>query len=58
MDAIIINWIVYNIIIKNQILAKQGTDSKFEANLKVLVPKSKQSLILIYPICVHMNAES
>ena len=36
----------------NQILAKQGADSKFEAkaNLKVLFLK--------YQICVHANAKS
>ena len=34
-----------------------GTDSKFEAkaNLKALVPKSKQSLVLMYEICVRTS---
>ena len=40
---------IKSLVNKFQISEKQGTDSKFEAeaNLKVLVPKSKRSLILI-----------
>ena len=40
---------IKSLVTKFQILAKRGTDSKFEAkaNLKVLVPKSKRSLILM-----------
>ena len=42
-----------------QILAKRGTDSKFEAeaNHKLLVPKSKPSSIPIYQIGVRTNAK-
>ena len=44
----------------NQISAKRGTASKFEAqaNLKVSVPNSKRSSILIYEIWAHMNAKA
>ena len=43
-----------------QILAKRGTDSELEAeaNLKALVPKSKQSSIVMYEICIHTNVEA
>ena len=43
-----------------QILAKRGTDSELEAdaNLKALVPKSKQSSIVMYKICIHTNVEA
>ena len=40
-----------------QISVKRCTDSKIEAIHKLLVPKSKQSSITIYQICVRTNDE-
>ena len=52
--------LVKTVLYINQILAKWGTNSKFEAeaNHKLLVPKSKTSSKLIYQIFVCTNAES